>query len=36
MSRFYKEGIFNGQCEEQLNHGILAVGFGQTHDGKYW
>lgn len=33
---FYKEGIFNGQCEEQLNHGILAVGFGQTRDGKYW
>jgi len=34
--RFYSEGIFNGNCEKQLNHGILAVGYGSSSQGDYW
>lgn len=39
--RFYKEGIYTGSCEDQLNHGILAVGYGELEGqeggkGSYW
>ncbi|CDJ41293.1 cathepsin L-like thiolproteinase, putative, partial [Eimeria tenella] len=27
--QFYKSGIFDGSCGEELNHGVLLVGFGK-------
>jgi len=37
--RLYRSGVYNNwkECGAQLNHGVLAVGYGQTQDGqKYW
>lgn len=35
--QFYSEGVFTGQCGTELNHGVVAVGYGTTLDGtKYW
>jgi KDEL-tailed cysteine endopeptidase len=35
--QFYSEGIFTGQCGNQLNHGVTAVGYGEEDDGtRYW
>ncbi|VFQ87675.1 unnamed protein product [Cuscuta campestris] len=35
--QFYSEGVFNGQCGTELDHGVAIVGYGATHDGtKYW
>ncbi|CAN0929320.1 unnamed protein product [Linum grandiflorum] len=35
--QFYSEGVFNGQCGTELNHGVTLVGYGSTEDGtKYW
>ena len=35
--RFYKSGIFTGNCGNQLNHGVTAVGYGTSSDGtKFW
>jgi cathepsin L len=31
----YHSGVFNGPCGTQLNHAILAVGYGSTPS-KYW
>lgn len=25
---FYKEGIFDGECGDELNHAVMLVGFG--------
>jgi hypothetical protein len=32
---FYKGGIFSGKCGTQLDHGVLAVGYGSSPS-PYW
>ncbi|MED6152398.1 hypothetical protein PIB30_091686 [Stylosanthes scabra] len=35
--QFYSEGVFNGACGTNLDHGVAIVGYGTTKDGyKYW
>ncbi|KAL4634237.1 hypothetical protein ACB092_04G185400 [Castanea dentata] len=35
--QFYSEGVFNGKCGTELDHGVAIVGYGTTLDGtKYW
>ncbi|KAF5746529.1 hypothetical protein HS088_TW06G00700 [Tripterygium wilfordii] len=35
--QFYSEGVFNGHCGTELNHGVALVGYGTASDGtKYW
>ncbi|XP_047079209.1 senescence-specific cysteine protease SAG39-like [Lolium rigidum] len=37
LFRFYKGGILSGDCGTELDHGIVAVGYGVAGDGtKYW
>lgn len=35
--QLYSGGVLSDNCGTQLNHGVLAVGYGTTEDGKdYW
>ncbi|CAA2935291.1 vignain-like [Olea europaea var. sylvestris] len=35
--QFYSEGVFDGYCGTELDHGVAIVGYGTTLDGtKYW
>ena len=35
--QFYSGGIITSQCGQQLDHGVLAVGYGTSSGGtKYW
>ena len=33
----YKSGVINGACGDQMDHGVLVVGYGATPSGqRYW
>ncbi|KAJ4846881.1 hypothetical protein Tsubulata_011889, partial [Turnera subulata] len=34
--QFYESGIFTGECEADLDHGIAVVGYGKSNGTKYW
>nr|CAH66275.1 OSIGBa0147O06.5 [Oryza sativa] len=35
--QFYKGGVMTGSCGTDLDHGIVAIGYGKASDGtKYW
>ncbi|ERN13683.1 hypothetical protein AMTRI_Chr06g177240 [Amborella trichopoda] len=35
--QFYSDGVFDGNCGTELDHGVAVVGYGTTVDGtKYW
>jgi len=35
--RFYKSGVFEGDCGTDLNHAVTAIGYGTDSDGTdYW
>ena len=34
--QFYKNGVFNQECGDSLDHGVLVVGYGTLNQQKYW
>ncbi|KAI9120078.1 hypothetical protein K1719_009047 [Acacia pycnantha] len=34
--QFYKSGIFTGSCGTELDHGVIAIGYGVSDNTEYW